>query len=217
MRRGAVAWGLILYGLAGLVLIVAGAAVGLDTATRIERLAADADGTLAAASRATETAAESFANVDASLREAETSAIAAAALSRDAAGTLRALGLAMELSLFGTQPLQPLAAEFVTSAEQAEALAATLTSVGESLGATRTDAVRVGAELGTLADRLDSLRGSTGADPGSPPPLRLFIGLLLAWLAVPALAALVAGLVLLRRAPVTTTVVEPPAGRLDGA
>ena len=200
------AWGLILYGLAGLILIVAGAAIGLDAASRIERLAADADGTLAAASRATETAAESFTNVDASLQDVESSAVAAAALSRDAAGTLRALALAMELSVFGARPLLPLSAEFVTSAEQAEALADTLDSVGGALGDTRTDAVRIGAELKILADRLDALRGSSGAATDAPPPLRLFIGLLLSWLALPALGALLAGLVLFHRRPAPTTV-----------
>lgn len=199
MGRRALAWGLILYGLAGLLLLVGGAAAGVDTASRIERLAADADGTLAAAARATEAAADSFANVDTSLGEAETSAVAAAGLSRDAAGTLRSLALAMELSLFGAQPLLPLSAEFITSAEQAEELSDTLTSVAGSLGNTRTDVVRVGAELETLGERLESLRGSSGATDGSPPPLRLFIGLLLAWLALPAIAALVAGLALLRR------------------
>lgn len=213
MERRALAWGLILYGAAGLVLIVAGAVVGLEAASRIERLAADADGTLAAATRATEAAAESFTNVDASLDEAETSAIAAAGLSRDAGGTLRSLALAMELSLFGAQPLLPLAAEFITSAEQAEELADTLTKVGGSLGDTRTDAVRVGTELEALSDRLDSLRGSSGTSDDAPPPLRLFIGLLLAWLALPALGAVVAGLALLRRPRPDVTVVEPPLPR----
>jgi hypothetical protein len=209
--RRALAWGLILYGLAGLVLLIAGAAIGLETASRVERLAADADGTLAAATRATQAAANSFADVDASLGEAESSATAAAALSRDAAGTLRSLALAMELSLFGSQPLLPLAAEFVTSAEQAEALAETLASVGGSLGNTRTDAVRVGTELEVLAEQLESLRGSSGTADGSPPPLRLFIGLLLGWLAIPAIGALIAGLALLRRRPAAVTVVQAPA------
>jgi hypothetical protein len=208
--RRALAWGLILYGFAGLTLLIAGAAIGLETASRVERLAADADGTMAAATRATEAAADSFADVDASLGEAQASATAAAALSRDAAGTLRSLAVAMELSVFGSQPLLPMAAEFVTSAEQAEALAETLTSMGGSLGETRTDAVRVGTELEVLASQLESLRGSSGTTEGSPPPLRLFIGLLLAWLAIPAIGTLIAGLALLRRPPAAVTVVQAP-------
>lgn len=217
MGRRALAWGLILYGLAGLVLVIAGGAMGLDTASRIERLATDADGTLAAAARATEAAADSFTNVDTSLQEAESSATAAAALSRDAAGTLRSLALAMELSLFGAQPLLPLSAEFLTSAAQAEELADTLGSVGGSLGDTRLDVVVVGSELGTLGDRIEELRTPGGSTDGTPPPLRLLIGLLLAWLAMPALAALIAGLTLLRRRPASVTVVPATRPSSGGA
>lgn len=209
MGRRVLAWGLILYGLAGLALIVAGAMVGFDAAARVERVAADADGTLAAATRATEAAADAFTNVETSLGDAEASAVGAAGLSRESATTLRSLALTMELSVFGAQPLLPLAAEFVTSAEQAEELADTLTRVAGSLGDTRTDVVRVGAELDALAMQLASLRASGGASDGDPPPLRLLIGLLLAWLAVPALASLITGLALLRQRPASVTVVRP--------
>ena len=217
MGRRALAWGLILYGLAGVILVVAGAIVGLDIGSRVERLAGDADGTLAAAARATEATADAFVDVDTSLDEAETSATSAAALAREAAGTLRSLAFAMELSILGAQPLLPMAADFVASADQAEDLADTLTSVGSSLGDTRADTARIGAELQTLGTRLEDLRGSSGAADGDPPPLRLFIGLLLAWLAVPALASLVTGLALLRRRPASVTVVGPPTPPPGGA
>ena len=209
MRRRVLGWGLIVYGIAGLALIVAGAIAGLDVATRIERLAADADGTLAAAASATEAAAESFTSVDASLSEAQESASTAAALSRDASGTLRSLAVAMQVNLFGAQPLLPLADEFSTSADQASQLADTLDSVGSSLGDTRTDVSRVGAELEILSDQLGALRTSTGGPDGAPPPLRVFIGLLLAWLAVPAVGAIIGGVALvLRLNEARTTVVE---------
>ena len=217
MGRRALAWGLILYGVAGVILVIAGAIVGLDVGSRVERLAGDADGTLAAAARATEASADAFENVDASLDEAEASATAAATLAREAAGTLRSLALTMELSVLGAQPLLPLAADFVTSADQADDLANTLTSVGSSLGDTRADTARISAELETLGTRLEDLRGSSGAADGDPPPLRLFIGLLLAWLAVPALASLVTGLTLLRRRPAGVTVVGPTAPPPGGA
>jgi hypothetical protein len=216
--RRALAWGLILYGLAGIVLLVAGAALGLEASARVERLAADADGSLAAASRATTAAAEAFTNVDTSLSEAESSAIGAAGLSRDAAGTLRSLALAMEISFFGAQPLLPLASDFSASAAQAEALAGTLTSVAGSLGDTRIDIVVVGTELESLSAQLDSLRDSSGADGSDPPPLRLFLGLLLAWLALPAIGALAVGLALLRRPPappITVVQAAPPPGPGD--
>ncbi|MGH2401794.1 MAG: hypothetical protein ACRDE6_03715, partial [Candidatus Limnocylindria bacterium] len=71
MRRRLLAWGLIGYGVVGIVLVLGGAVMGLDLAGRIERLAVSADGTLAAAARSTDTAAQAFTNVDASLAESE--------------------------------------------------------------------------------------------------------------------------------------------------
>jgi len=195
--RRLLGWALIAYGLAGVVLVAGGSIIGLDVAARVERLATSADGALVAASRSTQAAADAFTNVDASLAEAQASVDAAAALARDASGTLASLGQAMELSVFGAQPLLPLAAEFDASSAQASALAETLDSVGSSLGDTRPDVDRVGAELGELSAELASLRGAGGTGE-STPPLRPFVILLLIWLLVPAVGALIGGFVMLR-------------------
>lgn len=193
-------WLLILYAVLGFALVIVGAWIGLEAANRIERLASDADTTLSAASRATEAAADSFSNVNASLSEAVASSDAAAALARDASGTLDALAVAMEISVLGAQPLLPLGAQFRDSADQAELLAGTLDGVGASLGDTRTDVARIGPQLLGLSEELDGLGGET--DGGTAPPLRLFVTLVLGWLLMPAIASLVAGLVLLNsRAP----------------
>ena len=199
MRGRLLAWSLILYGIFGLVLVIAGAAVGLEVAGRIERMAVAAGGTLEAASRSTRAAADSFTSIDGSLSEAEASADGAAALAREAGGTLDSLAIAMQLSVLGAQPLLPLADEFSTSADQATELADRLEAVGGSLGDTRTDVATIGVELETLSVELETLQGSGGADGGTP-PLRLFVGLLLAWLAIPAIGALIFGLALLRPA-----------------
>ncbi|HUF06270.1 MAG TPA: hypothetical protein VMP86_02650 [Candidatus Binatia bacterium] len=191
------AWALIAYGLLGIALLVSGALYGLEMAGRVERLATAADGTLAAAARSIRAAADSFASVDDSLSESEASADEAAALAREASGTLDSLSIAMRISVLGAQPLLPLADEFATSADQAAELAETLDAVGASLGGTRTDVAIIGVELDTLSRELEALRGSGGTDAGSP-PLRLFAALLLSWLAIPAIAALLIGLVLLR-------------------
>jgi hypothetical protein len=200
MRRPLLGWALVVYGILGLVLVVGGAAIGLGLASQVERLAVTADGTLAAAVRSTDAAAAAFANVDSSLTEAETSADAAASLSRDASGTLASLARAMELSVFGAQPLLPLAGEFDASSAQASALGETLDRLGGSLGDTRTDVARIGTGLEALSAELATLREANGSG-GSAPPLRLFVALLLAWLLVPAVGALLGGLVLLRRPP----------------
>lgn len=197
MTRRRIGWLLIVYGILGVALLVAGAVTGIDAAARIERTATVAGGTLDAAARATRAAADSFTSVDGSLADAQTSADGAADLARDASATLDALSVAMSITIFGSQPLAPLAGEFATSADQAEQLAATLESVSGSMSDTRTDVAQIGVELDLLADQLESLTAETGMT-AEPPPLRLFIGLLLAWLAVPAVGAIVYGVSLVR-------------------
>jgi len=194
---------LIAYALMGFALVILGALIGLDLAGRVERLSTNADATLAAASRATDAAAGSFENVGRSLSEAQTSTQAAATLAQEASATLDALALAMRISVLGAQPLLPLADEFTTSADQAEALAGTLEGVGSALGDTRTDVARIGPELQGLSDQLDDLRGES-AGPGTSPPLRLFVVLLLAWLLTQAVGSLVAGMALVRERPAAT-------------
>ncbi len=191
------AWALIVYGLLGIGLLVSGALYGLEMAGRVERLATAADGTLAAAARSIRAAADSLTSVDDSLSESEASAAGAAVLAREASGTLGSLSFAMRISVLGSQPLLPLADEFATSADQAAELAEMLDAVGASLGGTRTDVAIIGVELDTLSRELEALRGSSETDAGSP-SLRLFVALLLGWLAIPAIAALLIGLVLLR-------------------
>ena len=203
-RRRLVAWALIVYGVLGLALVVAGAMTGFGVAGRVEELATEADGTLLAASRATEAAADSFSSVDGSLTEAQASSDSAAELAREASSTLRELASAMELSVLGAQPLLPLASDFNDSADLAEELGLTLDGVGSSLDATRTDVSRIGDELGVLADELSALRDTDANGDESPPaapPLRLFVGLLLAWLAIPALGGLLGGIAILATPP----------------
>ena len=198
-RRG-LGYLLVVYGALGLALVAGGASLGLDLAGRLERMASEADTTLAAAARATEATAAAFENVDGSLAEARASSDSAAALAREASGTLASLAIAMELSVFGAQPLQPLAGEFSASADQASALADTLDDVGASLGDTRADAARIGPELATLSEQLRAL----GADPDRPagtvgaPPLRAFVVLVLAWVGMQAFVSLVVGISLAR-------------------
>jgi hypothetical protein len=195
--RRRLGWALLLYGVVGLVLVLGGAIAGLDAASRVERLASAAGSTLAAAARSTEAAAEAFTNVDGSLAESQASADAAANLARDASGTLASLGRAMQLSVFGAQPLLPLAGEFADSAAQASALAGTLDNVAGSLDDTRSDVSDIGVELQRLGAELALLQDSTGT-AGEPPPIRLFVLLLAAWLLVPAAGGVIGGLALIR-------------------
>jgi hypothetical protein len=196
------AWGLIAYGALGAVILVIVVAVGLDAAARAERLAGSADRALAAAADAAEAAADAVGGADESLERGAASASNAAVLSRDASTSLSSLGAAMELSIFGAQPLLPLADDFADTAGQASALADELEGVGGSLMATRSDIGSVGDRLHDLARELDTLRGAGEPDDAGMPPLRLLVGLLATWLGIPALAAVVAGVWLLRRTKV---------------
>ena len=198
-RRRGLAWGLIVYGVLGIALVASGASIGLGLAERIEELATAAEGTLSAAAESTRAAADSFTSVDGSLEQANASATQAAALSREASATLGSLANAMSISILGAQPLLPLADDFNTSADQAEALAGTLDGVATSLGDTQTDVAVIGGELEELSRQIEALQNA--AAPGEAPQLRLFVVLLLAWITVPAAGALILGLSLLRRTP----------------
>lgn len=198
MARRAAGWAAIAYGIAGIGLVIVGALGGLEMAGRVENLALRADRTLASAQRATQATAESFTGVDESLAEGQSSADSAAALARDASATLDSLALAMSLQILGTRPLQPLAADFADSADQAAALADELDGVGASLSDTRTDMARIGAELDQLAIELGALREASSDSDAGAPPLRAFVTLLLIWLGLQAVAAVIGGLALLR-------------------
>jgi hypothetical protein len=179
------------------VLLLSTAFAGLGLADRVERLVASTDGTLAAAARSTEAAAAALGDVDGSMTQAQVSAAAAASLARDASASLASLGSAMEVSIFGAQPLLPLADDFMQSSDQAAALGDTLDSVEESLVDTRDGVAGIATELEQLAGQVEGLRDAAGAE-GDGPPIRLFLILLLAWLLVPAIGALIGGIALLR-------------------
>lgn len=197
MARRALGWASMAYGIAGIALVLVGAIGGLEMADRVENLALRADTTLAAAQRATEATADSFTGVDESLAEGEASAGAAAVLAREASATLRSLSLAMTISILGTQPLRPLAADFADSADQAAALAETLDGMGASLSDTRTDMIAIGTQLDQLAVEFEALRDASSTE-GTAPPVRLFVTIVLVWLGLQALGAIIGGLALLR-------------------
>ena len=195
MSRSTLAWGLVAYGLLGLALSIVGFTYGLDAAGQIERMADATGTTLEAAARSTAAAADSFDSIDGSLVNAGESISQAATLSADAGATLDELSAAMNLSIFGAQPLAPLADEFADAAAQADELASTLTTSASSVSDVRADAAAVGEELGGLATELEALRDSV---PDTSVPVRGLVALLMAYLTLPAVAALVAGLLLLR-------------------
>jgi hypothetical protein len=190
LRR--VAWGLTVYGAVGIVLLTTALIGGWNGIARIDSTFASA-----AQARATlDTVADGFDAFDVSLDEAKRSVDSAAVASGDAAATAARLADAMSLSIFGAQPLLPLAADFRRQAADLRVVADDLGRLGTALARDRVQASRVRDEVRELARRVGAVGGDTGVGG-----MAALIGALLLWLAAQALVALVAGIALLRRRP----------------
>jgi hypothetical protein len=185
-------WLLAAYAALGIIFILAAAVIGGPLVARAERLSGDASSALEAATAAADAAADAFGGFDASVGQAHDSAQSAADLSRETSLTLDGLAQAMSVSIFGTQPLQPLAGQFSASAEQLRSLGDDLDGIGSALVTNRSDIDAVGSRMRTLADELDALRGGVATEASAGVPLSwLFWGFLL-WQLLPVGAATVA-------------------------
>jgi hypothetical protein len=192
-------WLLLLYAMIGAGLVLASVVVGGPMVARLDRLATSASGSMDAAARAADAAADAFTGFDASLIEARRSTEEAAMLSRDASGTMRSLSDAMSISVLGSQPLLSLADDFATSADQLRRMGDNLEGIGTALTTNQAQVAEVGMELRLFADQLGDLRGGVADEmAGASPPLSwLFYGFL-AWQLLPIGAAAVGGRMLLR-------------------
>jgi hypothetical protein len=191
--------GLIAYGALGMAIIGLALVLGGPAIARADRLASSATRTLNAATDAADAAADAFVGFDASLVRAQASTADAADLSREASATLNQMAAAMSLSIFGAQPLLPLADDMRTSSDQLSRLGGDLDEVGAALGTNRGDIDLVGRRARVLADELELLNGRLAgqAEAGTFPLTALFYGFL-AWQLLPALASAAAGVWLLR-------------------
>lgn len=169
------------------------AVVALPGLARVDAALDRSDAALTAAAAAARSAAQAFDGFDASLDEATRSAADAAALATRSADTARGLASAMSLSIFGTQPLLPLATGFEASAADLEALGDTLSIMGGALEGNREDLASLQAQIDRLAAELTEL-----AQPRDLPAL-LWAGVgLLLLLAVQSAGLVAAGVALSR-------------------
>jgi hypothetical protein len=187
-----IALGLIAYGGLGLLLVTAALVGGWSGITRIDA----ALGSVAEASSTLEAVADAFAGFDVSLESAVRSADHAAMASRDAASTAAGLADSMALSIFGAQPLLPLANDFRRQATDLRAVAADLDQLSASLGKDRTDVKRIHDHVSALSARVGTVGGSSGGAG-----IAALLVALLVWLGTQAAAALIVGIQLLRRRP----------------
>jgi hypothetical protein len=189
-RARVIAIALIAYGLAGVILLATLAITVLPMTSTIDTIARSS----ADVSQALASTRDAFDGFGSSLTEAQRSAERAAAAARSSSQAASQLANGMSLSIFGAQPLISLATGFRQQSDDLAALATELDGLATSLSKNGDDVRELREEVATLHARATSL-GTASSGPSWLVPALL---LLIAWLAVPPLAALVGGLLLLR-------------------
>ena len=180
---------LVAYGAAGVLLL---AAFALIANSAIERLALvdPAAGALADASAILGDTTLAFGGFETSLGSAGVTTAHAATSARDASSTANRLADGMSISIFGAQPLASLAQDFRKEATDLDQMAKDLDTVTASLKSNGQDVAKIRGDMALLKTRVDMARS---AAPVSVDSLRALLGLLLLWLALPAIVALGAG------------------------
>jgi hypothetical protein len=104
----------------------------------------------------------------------------------------------MGLTIFGAQPLIGLSDDFEAIQTQLTGLSANLDAVSGAMATSSDDLDDVRIDVARLATEIERVRDTTGTDAGGTGSIGLAVGVLLAWLALPAIAALIGGAALLR-------------------
>lgn len=191
--------------LAGLAILVALSLDGLGrAASDLARQRAEAIAMLEPAAAALDRAATSAANAGTSLTTASAAARRAADLTTRLAGAFDGLALLGSFEVLGARPFGSLSGEFASVATEARGLSADLATTAGALDANVGDSTAVAVNLRAIADQLERLQGSVDGNGGAPATdpatagtqLRAAMAIiiaLLAWLAVPAIAAIEVG------------------------
>lgn len=207
--------GLLAFGVAGLFLVLATAAVVLaslgtvnDAASGFERQRAELVAMIDPASAALSDAAGGAEHVGGSLTQASDASRRAADLTDRLASSFESMAGLGSLEIFGTRPFAAAASQFSDVAIQSRALSADLRSTADALTTNLADSQAIAADLRTLATRLDQIEASMGSGAASGGSstntpiglaMLLLIGLL-AWFSIPAIASIWLGGRLLRAA-----------------
>ena len=206
-RRRRLGRALLAFGAIGLALLVAAGALVLisfgsigDAATGLERQRTQLVAMLQPASTSLRDAARAAGNAGTSLQSSAAAARDASILTNQLASSLDQLAALSNLDILGTRPFASAGASFGDTAARSRSLSTGLVTTAAALDSNMADSLAVQADLGRLADQLDALRrelgastagGSTGSPAGAAIGLARFVLIgLLAWLAVPAVAAL---------------------------
>lgn len=204
-RRRRAGWGLIAFGLVGMVLVSAAGALVLGSLTAVdaavtgfERQRTEIVAMLGPASDALSGAASSASNASASLSETSRSARSAAELTTRLAESFESMASLGSFTILGSRPFAQVADQFAAVGVEARELSGDLNITADSMTTNIADSQAVAADLLALSEQLDRLQASLagpgtapGADPSLPLDLARFVLVgMLAWLAVPALASI---------------------------
>jgi hypothetical protein len=199
------------FGVAGLVLVGAAAALVVGSlaavdlaATGFEQQRAELVAMLEPAASAMSHAADSAAHAGASLTAASDASRRAADLTNRLAASFDSMAGLGSFEVFGTRPFAAITSQFSDTAAQSRTLSTDLGSTADALATNVADSQAVSADLRSLADRLTQLEASIGgSDGGSAASLpiglaRLVLLGLLAWFSVPAIVSIWLGSRLVR-------------------
>jgi hypothetical protein len=189
-RARLIAAALIGYGLTGIVVLSALAIAVLPMTSTLDTIARSS----ADVSEALASTRDAFDGFGASLTEAQRSAERAAVAARSSSQAAGQLANGMSLSIFGAQPLLSLATGFRQQSDDLAALAGELDLLAASLSRNGDDVRELRADVATLHTRATVL-GSSSTGPSWLVPALLILVL---WLAIPPIAALLGGVLLLR-------------------
>ncbi len=203
--RRRLAIGLIAYGVVGVLVLAGSVSLLIRPLASIGSIAGqrgEAIHWLELTAQGLEDAERGSANAGASLASAAAAARNAASLSQDLSASMASLRDASSLSILGTRPLSGLTGGFDRVAGRAGDLGVSMTSLAGLLDRDTTDFARIGSDAASLRGQVDSFRAAlVSSELGEVATAGTWLtaaALLLLWLAMPALASLVAGVWLLR-------------------
>ena len=197
-----IAWGIV--GMVLLTLFFSGLAAPLAD---INNMATSLDTQRTAALEALDSARETIdktavgvRGMDSSLADAKAAIDRASSIASSIGSTMGGLADAMQITIFGLQPLSGLSGGFSDAETQLGGLATDLETIGQSLDANRDDAQAVAESLDGLSTALADFGEAVNAGPQlddvvrSLDSLRIGILALLAWLGALAVGAIAAGI-----------------------
>jgi hypothetical protein len=201
------------YGAAGVVILIVGVlsvSRPLDevrSLTRtLEEQRAGLVTSLDATARTLDDAAGGVDGMDDSLTQARAATDRAAGLANDVSFTMGQLAGAMHIEILGNRPLEALSSNFSRAAGQLAALASDLGAIGTALSQNEADVRVVSEDLRTLRDSVDELADLVEGGPRlevsatAIDTIRLVVAALFIWLLTLAVASIVFGVALWRRA-----------------